>query len=65
MNRSLASTLCLLLLAAGPALGAAPRARDLGVPFDGVPGSLNAITDVAGVTIGHVTRCGQQIAMRI
>ncbi len=32
-----------------------PRARDLGVPFDGTPGSLNAITDVAGVTVGHST----------
>jgi L-aminopeptidase/D-esterase-like protein len=32
-----------------------PRARDLGVPFDGTPGPLNAITDVAGVEVGHVT----------
>jgi D-aminopeptidase len=32
-----------------------PRARDIGVPFDGVPGANNAITDVAGVEIGHVT----------
>src|ERR1700730_7513419 len=32
-----------------------PRARDLGVPFDGSPGPLNAITDVAGVTVGHTT----------
>jgi L-aminopeptidase/D-esterase-like protein len=31
------------------------RARDLGVPFDGTPGPLNAITDVAGVTVGQVT----------
>jgi D-aminopeptidase len=34
---------------------ARPRARDLGVPFDGTPGPLNAITDVAGVTVGHTT----------
>lgn len=34
---------------------APPRARDLGVPFDGVPGALNAITDVAGIEIGHTT----------
>jgi D-aminopeptidase len=34
---------------------AKPRARDLGVPFDGTPGPLNAITDVAGVTVGHTT----------
>ncbi|MBA3342624.1 MAG: P1 family peptidase [Gemmatimonadaceae bacterium] len=32
-----------------------PRARDLGVPFDGTPGKLNAITDVAGVEVGHTT----------
>jgi L-aminopeptidase/D-esterase-like protein len=31
------------------------RARDLGVPFEGTPGPLNAITDVAGVTVGHAT----------
>jgi L-aminopeptidase/D-esterase-like protein len=41
------------LLAAWAA--AAPRARDLGVPFDGTPGPLNAITDVAGVLVGHTT----------
>jgi len=34
---------------------AKPRARDLGVPFDGTPGPLNAITDVPGVTVGHTT----------
>ena len=32
-----------------------PRARDLGVPFDGTPGKLNAITDVAGVLVGYTT----------
>jgi D-aminopeptidase len=32
-----------------------PRARDLGVPFDGTPGPLNAITDVPGVEVGQVT----------
>ncbi len=34
---------------------ASPRARDLGVPFDGTPGPLNAITDVAGVEVGFKT----------
>src|ERR1700693_6235632 len=34
---------------------AKPRARDLGVPFDGTPGPFNTITDVAGVTVGHTT----------
>ena len=33
----------------------APRARDLGIPFDGTPGPYNAITDVAGVLVGHTT----------
>jgi L-aminopeptidase/D-esterase-like protein len=32
-----------------------PRARDLGVPFDGTPGRNNAITDVQGVEVGHTT----------
>lgn len=57
----LAVVLCASLLLANP--GSAqqqtspkkPRARDLGVPFDGTPGPLNAITDVAGVTVGHTT----------
>jgi L-aminopeptidase/D-esterase-like protein len=31
------------------------RARDLGIPFEGQPGTLNAITDVKGVEVGHVT----------
>ena len=32
-----------------------PRARDLGVPFEGTPGKWNAITDVAGIAVGHKT----------
>src|SRR5438876_7053924 len=32
-----------------------PRARDLGVPFDGTPGKFNAITDVSGVLVGHTS----------
>jgi D-aminopeptidase len=31
------------------------RARDLGVPFEGTPGELNAITDVRGVEVGQTT----------
>jgi D-aminopeptidase len=49
--------LCLLpfafCLAASSA--ARPRARAGGVPFDGTPGPKNAITDVAGVEVGHST----------
>lgn len=40
-----------------PVLGdeGAIRARDLGIPFDGKTGPLNAITDVKGLTVGHET----------
>src|SRR6266568_488047 len=31
------------------------RARDLGIPFDGVPGRIDAITDVQGVEVGRTT----------
>ncbi|WP_353808609.1 P1 family peptidase [Agromyces sp. SYSU T00194] len=40
---------------AAGAAGSQPRARDLGVPFDGVPGPWNAITDVPGVLVGYET----------
>ena len=49
------SILLLLLSSIASAQGRPPRARDLGVPFDGTPGSLNAITDVKGVMVGHTT----------
>jgi L-aminopeptidase/D-esterase-like protein len=45
----------LVLLALSATAQQKPRARDLGVPFDGTPGPLNAITDVAGVEVGHST----------
>jgi D-aminopeptidase len=41
--------------AAAESTGPAARARDLGVPFEGTPGSFNAITDVPGVLVGHTT----------
>ena len=44
----------LLAAVAGVATGA-ERARDLGIPFEGVPGPLNGITDVTGVEVGHTT----------
>jgi L-aminopeptidase/D-esterase-like protein len=50
-----ASVLSASLLPAQDKPAAKPRARDLGVPFDGPPGPLNAITDVSGVTVGHTT----------
>jgi D-aminopeptidase len=44
-----------VLLSAFALSAHAQRARDLGIPFEGTPGPLNAITDVAGVTVGHTT----------
>jgi len=58
MMRFLAFRLFAILFSVATAASltpAKPRARDLGVPFDGTPGPLNAITDVAGVTVGHTT----------
>jgi D-aminopeptidase len=52
------AVLLLLLLVSGNLLSQTaprPRARDLGVPFEGTPGALNAITDVKGVEVGHST----------
>lgn len=48
-------SLVLLLLPPMASAQAKPRARDLGIPFDGTPGPLNAITDVKGVAVGHTT----------
>jgi len=44
-------TLCIQI----PGASQVSRARDIGIPFDGTPGPLNAITDVAGLMVGHVT----------
>ena len=39
-----------------PAVGSETvRARDIGIPFEGTPGRLNAITDVPGVEVGYTT----------
>ncbi len=50
-----AAACCTLLLSTALAAQSKPRARDLGIPFEGTPGSHNAITDVAGVEVGHTT----------
>jgi D-aminopeptidase len=55
MKRTIFTAAALLSLAAAGRAADQPRARDLGVPFDGTPGPLNAITDVSGVAVGHVT----------
>jgi len=47
--------LCGVVVASEQSVPAKPRARDLGVPFEGTPGPLNAITDVSGVTVGFTS----------
>ncbi len=44
---------------------ARPRARDAGIPFLGTPGPLDAITDVAGVEVGHTTLVSGQGKLRV
>jgi D-aminopeptidase len=54
MTRLLTAAL-VLLTATSLAAQQKPRARALGIPFNGTPGPLNAITDVTGVEVGQVT----------
>ena len=55
IRRAARACACLLAVAVPLAGQAKPRARDLGIPQDGTPGPLNAITDVAGVEVGFTT----------
>lgn len=55
MKIILGSFLCMLMLSEVAVSQVKPRARDLDIPFDGTPGTHNAITDVAGVEVGLVT----------
>lgn len=60
MSKHHLALVCVIILAGIPGFQCAfaqgkPRARDLGVPFEGNPGPLDAITDVAGVEVGHTT----------
>src|SRR5579864_8726179 len=58
MNRTFLSALMAVVAlsgAGGVLADGEPRARDLQIPFDGTPGPLNAITDVAGVEVGFTT----------
>lgn len=54
MNRLL-SILFLAAIAAPSAAQRKPRENDLKLPIGGTPGTLDAITDVAGVEVGHTT----------
>jgi len=53
--RRIVAFLAFLLINSATFAQSKPRARDLGVPFDGTPGPLNAITDVKGIEVGHTT----------
>jgi D-aminopeptidase len=56
MKRRIAMSLVVVFASAFSCAGqTAARARDLGVPFEGTPGPLNAITDVKGVEVGYRT----------
>jgi L-aminopeptidase/D-esterase-like protein len=57
--------LVLALPAAEIASAETTRARDLGIPFVGQPGPLNAITDVAGVEVGQVTLVSGEGALEV
>ena len=48
-------TISLIILLSSILYGQKPRARDLGIPFIGITGPFNAITDVMGVEVGHST----------
>lgn len=54
-----------LLLVSAALAQSKPRARDLGVPFDGTPGRFNAITDVAGVEVGYTTLISGSGALKV
>src|SRR5215217_7131200 len=55
MKKLLTAFLIWLLLILPVSSQTKPRARDLGVPFDGIVGQFNAITDVKGVEVGYTT----------
>jgi len=70
MNIRVCSTVVMAFLTVTAPLPASvaaesPRARDLGIPFGGLPGPLNAITDVAGVEVGHITLFTGNGALRV
>jgi L-aminopeptidase/D-esterase-like protein len=48
-------SLIVLLLISVLSIAQKPRARDIGIPFEGTTGKFNAITDVKGVEVGYST----------
>ncbi len=55
MKKILASFLTFSIFVFSVGAQTKPRARDLGVPFEGTTGQFNAITDVTGVEVGYTT----------
>ena len=55
MQKSIAVITLLAALVANVVSQTKPRARDLGIPLGGNPGTFNAITDVSGVEVGYST----------
>lgn len=52
---AIASLLCCAQMSIAQNAQSKPRARDLGIPFEGATGQFNAITDVKGVEVGYTT----------
>ncbi len=55
MKKTIINPILLLLFLQISSYAQKPRARDIGIPFDGVTGKYNAITDVKGVEVGYST----------
>ena len=55
MKKTIINSMLLLLFLQIDSYAQKPRARDIGIPFDGVTGKYNAITDVKGVEVGYST----------
>src|SRR5258708_30259260 len=58
-------SLCATLATAQVAAPAPVRARDRGIRFDGTPGPLNAITDIAGIEVGSTTLIRGEGALKV
>ena len=65
LRRAALVLLALSIVSSTASAQSKPRARDLGIPFVGNPGAENAITDVAGVRVGHTTLIRGQGELRV
>ena len=65
INLGRASVLSFLFVSLIASAEPKPRARDLGIPFEGTPGRFNAITDVAGVEVGYATLISGEGSLKV